>query len=243
MKMARPDIRESKLSIGEYYEKYPRTVKQTEETRREILASVPRNAKISNELLEYLFQSYDETVFGGRIEEYLRKHHEHITLTGNSHMSHISGRTTEDGHRYSMEFSTQIFDNLKVSKNRPQNTGGIECTSEIECLMITFEHELVHVLMILGFAGPNDNHGPSFQRVLKNIFKHKKIQHNLLDDKQYGRKFYQGEDFRHGETVRFHYGNKVLTGEILRLDQDTAAIQSGNRLLRVKYDDLRVIQK
>lgn len=68
-----------------------------------------------------------------------------------------------------------VYEALET-KDGKSKSGGIACFRLLDCLLITMEHESLHLLEFLGLADFH-GHDKNFTRELKNIFGHTSINH------------------------------------------------------------------
>lgn len=227
-------------TLQEYFARKPITEKEAEATRREIVNLFPADAPITDELLWKMFEAYDSRVFHNRIKDYLKDSLSTLTIRGNARLTNSAGRCAKgtNGCSYLMEFATKIFNQLDMKKN--QYSGGLLCKSRIECLALTFEHELIHLLFAMGLAKPEDNHGKYFKELIGETFLHTETKHNLLDgnlgidvDREKTKK-----DFSIGQIVNFPDKNDSLElGRIIKLGPSFAQLVnlSNKALVAVRY--------
>lgn len=203
-------------------------------TRRAVMKTIEKQypgsrnlPKITAAMMESIFDAYDAALFGGRIRRHLKETHSTITFKPNARLTAAAGRCGKAGCHYMMETSTKIFQSLDVSDAKKQRTAGIECTSRLECMLITFEHELIHLLFVTGLASPQDNHGHYFKQAAQTMFAHTSIRHDLLIDERQEKigKIDLAKtkaDFRVGQLVTF--GKPVKSGEITKLNPKNAMV-------------------
>ena len=237
-------------AITNYYETHARTTTETQKTRKEIYNALHKLYKIDDlsglddALLNRLFDEYDKRVFGGQLRRHLRDHKATITFKANARLTSTAGRCKRQGCHYTMEMAVTMYQNLNVSSTKIQLNGGISCTTKFDCFLITFEHELVHLLFLMGIFSPDDMHGPAFKRIVKNIFGHTKITHNLLiDDKIDVRPERTKADFRAGQLVEFGKKGNVRQGMIVKLNPKKAQIvmRDTKEILVVPYTFIQPI--
>jgi len=150
----------------------------------------PDFTSFSTSDLQKLFKLYDNLFFGGQIARKLKE--ENTTLS--MKVTHRGGITyggkcirTHRGKKcfYTLKFPTSVFRGLFTGSEKSLLTGGLLCRDRLECLQITFEHELIHLLMNLwGYRerkkGIYSSHGKLFQCMLYAYFGHTEFRHSLF---------------------------------------------------------------
>ena len=150
---------------------------------------------VTNDQLQYMFELYDEYLFYGRISAALDNKHSTLALEtsitakvgvmGLCSFNKIHGsvscnyRLCLPGYRFAKLFS--------VRENSYLNNG-IHCKNRLQCYIITFEHELCHLLhhmFIDGILAKSDKkytmaHGALFMCLASKLFYHKDYKHNLI---------------------------------------------------------------
>lgn len=117
--------------------------------------------------------------------------------------------------------------NIKSLKNN-----GVICYDRLDCLQLTFEHELVHLIMQLygqykEIKGPGKmiytSHGKLFQCFTKSYFGHTDFRHSLgLGEAS---EQLSPKDAFMGMKVSFKFKNDLITGKIIKLNKKSAKIQ------------------
>jgi len=150
-------------------------------------------------------------------------------------LSRTAGRCAFDPHKrrrrcvYTIEISTKILRDAFV---RPATypVGGLLCRSRLECMQLTLEHEMVHLLMYM-WQKCNDplgnrrtrkpvvdglvvgGHGPTFKRLVLNMFGHTATRHGLFTSVEDG----EGNVARPTGAVQLkHAGLKVGESVVVR---------------------------
>ena len=89
-----------------------------------------------------------------------------------------------------------FFTAITASEGQPLLNSGIVCNNILECLLITYEHELIHALISCfclplgrnntgrgtwtGKTRPGNNHSKTFMSITNNLFGHTQYTHDLF---------------------------------------------------------------
>ena len=185
----------------------------------------PNFTSLSRNDLERLYRLYDDVFFGGQISAKLRSLGENTTLdfdVTSSARAKYGGvcktqyRPLAPGKKplptdivqnrschYTLAFPSVLYAGLFTKGETRLANAGTTCDSRLLCLMLTFEHELTHLLMGMygydqkyqsskvvskygGFATPKTEmkysaHGPLFRCFLTTVFGHTEFKHGLLN--------------------------------------------------------------
>jgi hypothetical protein len=149
---------------------------------------------------EYLFTLYDQYFFDGQLTQTLRKRNitlrfvysERATVTAGSCRGKAGPNSTVTmtfSHPIMKELASELASELAHSSSKYMS-GGLFCATPIECLQLTLEHEMVHLLIelycpeIIGkFPQRRNIHGQEFKIMVKNLFGQTRIQHELPSPK------------------------------------------------------------
>jgi hypothetical protein len=117
-------------------------------------------------------------------------------------LSKTAGRCTYDPKRrrhrciYTIEISRKVLRDAFRAPNVQYPVGGLVCRSRLECMQLTLEHEMVHLLMYM-WQRCNDpakrhtprtvvdglvlgGHGRTFKRLVLHMFGHTAIRHGIF---------------------------------------------------------------
>jgi hypothetical protein len=202
--MSRPD---DLLNVCDYY-RNTRLAESEIQFGRERIAtewSVGRSPNfegLSYSDLDHLFGLYDAHFFAGAFRRDFDKTGSNLEMRPSAALSRSAGRCVFDKSLqknkcvYTIEIATKILRDA-FGPDRPPNPvypiGGLMCRNRLECMQLTLEHEMIHLLMFV-WEECNDKsvlggHGKTFQRLARNIFGHTETQHGLfsaLPDEQQG---------------------------------------------------------
>lgn len=210
-----------------------------EEARKKVIASMSKfkTRDIDVKFIEEMFEAIDRIHFNGEIEEKLKS-------TGSTLKFRIGKGTKTAGVcswkqcEYTITISKKLFDGLFKKGEESLVTDGLKCYSRNECLLMTLEHEITHMIMTL-YGVHGEHHGSVFQCVNEGLFGHTDFRHNLLlgeSDKQLKK-----EDVKVGMRVKVENLGEVT---VLKLNPKTARVKSdAGKEYRVSYPFLRSVVK
>lgn len=203
--MSRPD------DLDDVCAYYQRTRLSESEIRRgrELIARkwVERSRRadfvtLSEADLEHLFELYDAEFFAGAFGRKMRAEGHKLEMVPSNMLSKTAGRCSYDPkhrkHRciYTIEISRKVLRDAFGTPNMTYPVGGLVCRSRLECMQLTLEHEMVHLLMYM-WQRCNDpvkgrtrrtvvdglvlgGHGRAFKRLVLNMFGHTAIRHGIF---------------------------------------------------------------
>lgn len=188
--------------------------------------------------LGMLFQLTDELFFGGEIGRYVEKNYaKPLTFRLSTRMTTAGGTTTmmkPGSKERETEFeiaiaTTPLFGTFKVESHA--KVGGVKCLSRLEALQRIMEHEVVHLVELLGTGDSNCQAKP-FRMLVRNYFGHRESNHQLLTPTDVARKQL---GIRCGDSVTFKVEGNRYTGFVNRITKRATVLvkdPSG-----VEYDD------
>jgi hypothetical protein len=159
-----------------------------------------------NDDLKYLMFLYDENFLNNSLENELKRTSTIVNLGYNTECTSTSAAgycQEKEECIYEIEINKAIFGDifrhtsyvlgneekrefLNSLKNKGQEedtftftVDRLECSDPILCLLLVFEHEIVHLLVKLFCPKITSIHGKTFQTILGNLFGHKGYRHQL----------------------------------------------------------------
>ena len=163
--------------------------------------------KNQKQFFSHLLNLYDLVFLENKLATYLCQNACSINICWNNRCTSTAGLcrlTKKSSKAHSMitiELSPHVFaEAIHKSQGLTLTNSGIPCSNILMCLMITFEHELIHGLINCfcieygtknhgspgiwkGKTSPTTAHSVTFMSITNNIFGHTKYTHNLLDYK------------------------------------------------------------
>jgi hypothetical protein len=139
----------------------------------------PDLSNISTEYLGKLFFLADEIYFTNLLTKFFVNEKNGLILELSETNKKIAGRCSKTGCSYvisiNLDLHVYYFKTIEVQK-----ANGIKCRNPLMCLISTFLHELVHLIMYL-FCDDTDTseHPPIFQDIAKSLFGHTSYEHSL----------------------------------------------------------------
>lgn len=188
---------------------------------------------ISISFIEELFYAIDEHMLYGYVEEMLIKENSTVKFRI-SRGTRTAGTCGKDGCVYTISISNQLFDGLFKKGEKTLITNGLKCKSRNECLMLTLEHEMVHLITML--IGSDDCHGRIFQCVAKELFEHTDFRHEFTKGDVDLR--FNKEDVYVGLVVQTSVG----LGTVVKLNPSRAKVYIDGKTWNVPYSGLKIPQ-
>jgi hypothetical protein len=157
--------------------------------------------------LKIMFMLYDEHVFDGQLKTKISEEHSKVNFTITTDPNIRSRKTTfagcctcipiavgEDGAliaSYDFEFPADFYYSLFTDPSvKVLNVNGLKRRNRLECLQVVFEHELIHLIMMLWdydekiSEGPlkihYTSHGTIFRKAVYSYFGHTSVKHRML---------------------------------------------------------------
>ena len=153
--------------------------------------------KLSPSDIEYIFHLYDSILFSGRIQSTINDNHSRLSFYTLSSVvpEGLMGLCASDREHGSISCNYEIhipyskFKSLFTKGERSHAASGINCNNRVQCLLITFEHELCHLIHYIfvdrDLAVKNrkyiEDHGELFKCLAKTLFYHNKQYHVLVE--------------------------------------------------------------
>lgn len=196
--------------------------------------------------LRYLFELYDKNFFSGQIQRKLDQTKSKLDFIFSKHTK-TGGTCSRRGCEWKINIPIRLFQGLFSKGEKNLLANGIWCTSQLDCLQIVFEHELMHLLMQLyeyqGRTPTYDQssdtftmHGKLYQCMAFLYFGHTAYKHDLLGGEVSDK--IKKEEARIGMTVKFfsEKRNEEIHGRIIKLNPKTVIVQhSDGRSWKVPY--------
>lgn len=163
--------------------------------------SVNRVYQMSDSDLEGIFWLYDEIFFHGVFKKFFKEHPqdnfkiifgdfgqpeqwnnfgqngEMIDTTGISGHSQLEVFSKFKNH--TIFISRPIFSSLFQDGRSYQSANGLYCRNQLDCLLLTLEHEMIHLLIDIFCDTRKNGHGDYFIQLVRNIFGHSDVTHSL----------------------------------------------------------------
>nr|QBK85981.1 MAG: SprT-like family protein [Marseillevirus LCMAC101] len=220
--------------------------RKRERIRRKMLKSgTTPDLKGSNPNLRRLFELYDRYFFKGQIQNKLDKTNSTLDFTFSKH-TRTGGTCSKKECSYKINIPIALFRGLFQKGEKTLSINGLLCMSNLECLQITFEHELIHLLMYIydysskkpEYSQSADTfaaHGKLFQCMVFLYFGHTDTKHNLLRGEAADK--IKKEDAHVGMRVKYMTKDGTeYHGQILKINPTRARMrQDDGRLMNVPY--------
>lgn len=215
----------------------------------------PNFEKLTVSNVRTLFDLYDDLFFDHQIKQYSNQSNSSIDFeVTTSEKATTAGRCRRKGCEYILSFPNGLYQQLFTSsttRGRPLDLAGWTCSDRLECLMIIFEHEVVHLLMMLwGYDGKVKkgagkkiyaSHGTLYQCILKYYFRHTEYTHSLLNnDPSLGPRV-RRESARVGMRIKYksRAKNSIIEGTIRKINPTKAKIETDIGVVDVPWGMVR----
>jgi hypothetical protein len=168
--------------------------------------------------LRRMFNLYDRTFFGGRVQAALDETPLHFRLS--PRMTSAGGKTTRyhptRNRRYPyyvISVSTTLLFQSFQDASRPIVVTGRVCQDRLEALQRVFEHELVHLIEMLLWTDSSCS-ADRFQSMALRIFGHTDHRHELITPRE---RAWTKYGVRPGDRVRFRFDGTTYVGMVNRI--------------------------
>lgn len=155
--------------------------------------------------LQRLFDLYNEHFFNNSLPK--------TTLEISNQLTRVAGKCKIPSDcKYTIRMSRPVFTKLNLLEGQGTKSGGVICTSRLNCLQLVLEHEIIH--LIIGHTFPNrrgldkriyGSHGTLFKDLVKNYFGQTESTHQI------GRIIH---DVEQGRSLQPH---EIVVGKIVSL--------------------------
>ena len=170
--------------------------------------------------LGMLFQLTDEFFFAGELGRFVEANFEKpLSFRLSTRMTKAGGTTTmiSNGSRQKdIEFeiavaTTPLFSSFRAGTK--QKVGGVNCQSRLEALQRIMEHEIIHLVELIG-TGDSNCHARPFRALVRAYFGHLESNHQLLTPSDIARKRL---GISCGDSVVFNIAGKRHRGVVNRI--------------------------
>lgn len=143
--------------------------------------------------------------------------------------------------KYILTISSKVLMNLFSNEEKSFSAGGIECKNRLECFILVFEHELIHLIIYFAcfeLGEGKEKHTKTFKKMLYNIFGHTTYKHQfLLGDLERlkTRLNYLRNTIELGTIVTFKTKKGILRGHVIRINIKTYIVKSKKDIWKVPH--------
>lgn len=195
--------------------------------------------------VEQTFKLFDKIYFNFEIEKYIKENKIKISFMTSEKLIKTAGKICYDKDYKTFKFviSSTIIGNLFYDNNDKKKIGGLICNDRLECFILLFEHEFIHLILGITQLSSNEtSHGPLFRKLIKNLFGQTEFSHKLLlkgdvleIEKQ--TKCLKN-DLKIGDMiVTKQLGNIILKGRIIKINPKKVIIKLENgKMYNVNYE-------
>lgn len=125
-----------------------------EKTRKRVTKHLMKryknNIKLSTQFLQDMFDAYDKLFCGYYIRDTLKEKNSTLKFEVSKRHTSVAGQCAKEGCRYTIRVSAKTFERISFpSADTFYINNGLKCYSLLECLQMTLEHELIHLLIYL----------------------------------------------------------------------------------------------
>lgn len=134
--------------------------------------------------MKAIFIVIDSVFFENKINKILNKANRKLIFSVNERLTKTGGRCRSVvNSEHLICFSAPIIDKLFLNNEKRYKMGGLDCYSKVECIHHIMCHELIHLIMFIEcpkLTKKKKGHGDEFIKMMKNIFDHNCIYHQML---------------------------------------------------------------
>lgn len=178
--------------------------------------------RIGESDLAFLFEQYDEFFFDSRIMPLLKQLGHPLTFRLSGRMTRAGGKTTREENwrgrhlvhrRYEIAVSTTLLFQTFKDDSRKVLVTGIECTDRLQALQRIMEHEIIHLVEMIGWYH-SDCFRQRFKSIARGLFEHRESTHQLttVDERalaEFGIKVGDRVSFVHDSTRYQGFVNRI----------------------------------
>jgi len=204
--------------------------------------------------LRYLFELYDKIFFCGQIQRKLDQSNSKLDFTFSNHTK-TGGTCSRKGCEWKINIPIKLYQGLFSKGEKNLLANGIWCTSNLDCLQIIFEHELMHFLMQLyeyqdrkpEYSQSKDTftgHGKLFQCMVFLYFGHTDYKHCLFGGEASTK--LKKEDVHVGMNIKYFNTiyRKEIHGRVSKMNPKRVAVQHNDGVVfAVPYSLLELSDK
>lgn len=197
---------------------------------------------LTSDDIKIMTEVYDIIFFDGQIKEFVEKTNTTL-LFSISNANKTAGYCKRKGCVRTISLAWTVFGSIFEKDDKEvHQSNGLKCKNRLECLQLTLEHELIHLLIGMSPFVPkmkdkNDkiysSHGKLFKGLVFSYFGHTKVVHNLGHDV---RDAIPKEKLRKELIIKYKGSNGIKLGKIYDLNPVKAKIQTlQNIILIIPY--------
>lgn len=181
--------------ICKYYYKKKLTDKQRNEKKIKTLKKLEKKIdinKLDKKAVKETFKILDDIYFDNRIGDRIENMDAKLSFAVSNRLSCTAGyceyswQSDYYGNKkwkFKLTISTKIINNLFSNKESALKINGLKCYNKLECYLNLYQHELIHLLLLVFcFKKGKDygGHTDTFTKIVFNLFGHTEYKHNLL---------------------------------------------------------------
>ncbi len=170
--------------------------------------------------LTRMFQLYDHYFFDGFFD---RNMPGKIFFQLSSGMTAAAGKTTcqRRTRTYTITLSTALLLQTFSDIRREVVVNGIVCRDRLQAAQRILEHEITHLLERELFNTGSDCFGPRYRRLVKKLFGHSDVTHQLVTPLERAEKKFH---IKEGDEVVFEYQGQMIRGTIFRIGTEAVIL-------------------
>ena len=215
----------------------------------------PDLSNISVKYLEELFKIVDNVYFTNLLDKFLKDEKSVLKFElTTKKSSNVAGLCTKKECTYTISITEDLHIDYFNEYISVQTANGIKCSNPLMCVISTFLHELVHVIIFaFCFYKNTSYHPPIFEKITKSLFGHTDYKHRLGMGDSYkigvtkndlqGRRYITFSTYvvDYLEGVKYTKMSKYLV-EITKINLDNidGIVIKGDSILYQKGDKIRV---
>ena len=180
---------------------------------------------LTPKLLMFMLGEYDKYFFDNKLFKLIKQNGCTISIcfqnvcTGIRNTKGVAGYCRFDNRNkcYSITLSADLFERDIKTDSTIRNNHGVLCKGIFECIMITFEHEVIHALIRCfcleagtknsgpgswrGESSPSSGHSKTFMSIVNNLFGQTEYRHRLNADVP-NPKYYKSLDYKEINSIK-----------------------------------------
>lgn len=192
----------------------------------------------NNDVLYYIYDLYDQIFFGKWISKNMGKYQMNFEFREQKKFSpavlYATAYCNKIGCYRNMVISKSILEYFFKNRHKYGLSGGLTCNDYVECLLLEFEHELIHIVIMIysemnntmnpDIIGTSENlwHSIFFNDLVLRYFNQTEIASALMYNAE-ALSTFSDKDFKIGDYITLPYADgEILVDKITKVHRDFA---------------------